>query len=204
MSDDDNDDDTGFDEAYAGVAPWDIGRPQDAFVRLADSGGLVGRVLDVGCGSGEHTLLAAARGHEAVGVDLSPRALELAQSKAAERGLPMATFKRANALDLRPNELGGTFHTVLDSGVFHIFDGAARYAFVRSLARVTRPGGHYHMLVFCDKEPADWGGPGRIRQSEIRSAFRDGWVVEKIIEDRFATNMDTVEGHAWFATVKRI
>lgn len=44
--------------------PWDIGRPQPAFVRLADSGLLAGRVLDAGCGTGEHALLAAARASE--------------------------------------------------------------------------------------------------------------------------------------------
>ena len=52
--------------------PWDIGRPQPAFVRLADSGLLCGAVLDAGCGTGEHALLAAARGADAVGVDVSP------------------------------------------------------------------------------------------------------------------------------------
>ncbi len=52
-----------WDTAYAegsAPAPWDIGRPQPAFARLADRGLLAGRVLDAGCGTGEHTLLAAA------------------------------------------------------------------------------------------------------------------------------------------------
>jgi len=45
----------GWDEAYAASrpAPWDIGRPQPAFVRLAEQGLLSGRVLDSGCGTGE-------------------------------------------------------------------------------------------------------------------------------------------------------
>lgn len=43
-------------------APWDIGRPQQAFVRLADEGRLTGRLLDAGCGTGEHALLAVSRG----------------------------------------------------------------------------------------------------------------------------------------------
>ena len=79
--------------------PWDIGRPQPAFVRLADSGLLSGWVLDAGCGTGEHAMLAAAHGADAVGADLSPRAIEQARAKAAGRGL-MARFEVADALHL--------------------------------------------------------------------------------------------------------
>src|SRR6202012_5527034 len=50
-----------WDDSYAAStpAPWDIGRPQPAFVRLAEQGLLAGRVLDSGCGTGEQTLLSA-------------------------------------------------------------------------------------------------------------------------------------------------
>ena len=51
-----------FEDSYAGKPPWDIDRPQPAFVALAESGLVTGRVLDVGCGTGEHALMAAAMG----------------------------------------------------------------------------------------------------------------------------------------------
>lgn len=47
------------DELYASTPPWDIGHPQPAFQALADTGKIHGRVLDVGCGTGEHALMAA-------------------------------------------------------------------------------------------------------------------------------------------------
>jgi SAM-dependent methyltransferase len=50
-------------------APWDIGRPQPTFVRLADEGRLTGRLLDAGCGTGENALLAASRGADVTGID---------------------------------------------------------------------------------------------------------------------------------------
>ena len=62
----------GFDAMYGGTPPWDIGRPQTVF-QLADDGAIIGRVLDVGCGTGEHALLAASLGLDAVGVDPAPR-----------------------------------------------------------------------------------------------------------------------------------
>jgi len=98
--------------------PWDIGAPQPAFVRLADRDLIGGRVLDAGCGTGEHALFAAARGADAVGVDVSERAIEQARSKAAARGLP-ARFEVASALSLE--QLGLTFDIVLDSGLFDVF-----------------------------------------------------------------------------------
>src|ERR1700678_3688678 len=67
-----------WDDAYAGdtPAPWDIGRPQPAFVRLADKGLLLGRLLDSGCGTGEQTLLAAPPGAGAMGLDVSVHPIE--------------------------------------------------------------------------------------------------------------------------------
>ncbi len=103
-----------FDAIYAADKPpaWDIGRPQPAFNQVAKSGGLAGRILDAGCGTGEHALMAASLGYEAVGVDMSVRAIETARTKAAERGVE-TRFLVADALRLV--ELGEQFETVLDS-----------------------------------------------------------------------------------------
>ena len=59
----------GFNDAYRGTPPWDIGRPQGAFRAIADAGALHGRVLDAGCGTGEHALLAASLGFDTTGIE---------------------------------------------------------------------------------------------------------------------------------------
>jgi predicted RNA methylase len=41
-----------FASMFAGKAPWDIGKPQPAFVEAADKAR--GSVLDAGCGTGEN------------------------------------------------------------------------------------------------------------------------------------------------------
>src|SRR5258708_19641201 len=64
----------GFDAAYTGLPPWDIGRPQQAYVELVQTGKIHGSVLDVGCGTGEHALYLAQHGHEAWGIDAGVRA----------------------------------------------------------------------------------------------------------------------------------
>lgn len=192
----------GWDSAYEGSpAPWDIGRPQPAFVRLADDGLLSGRLLDAGCGTGEHVLLAAAHGADAMGVDVSGLAIEKARAKAAERGLT-ARFEVADALHL--GRLGERFGIVIDSGLFHVFDDADRPRYVASLAAVVEPGGTYFMMCFSDKQPGVLG-PRRVREEEIRAAFADDWEIMSLTPSQFSIN--PIEGdtaaQAWLAVIRR-
>jgi cyclopropane fatty-acyl-phospholipid synthase-like methyltransferase len=192
----------GWDSAYEGSpAPWDIGRPQPAFVRLAEAGLLSGRLLDAGCGTGEHALLAAAHGADAMGVDLSTLAIEKARAKAAERGLT-ARFEVADALHLEL--LAERFGTVIDSGLFHVFDDADLPRYVTSLAAVVEPGGTYYMMCFSDKQPGVWG-PRRVREEEIRAAFTDGWEIVSLTPDQFSINpiQGTNVAQAWQAVIRR-
>ncbi len=118
-----------FDRSYLGTPPWDIGRPQPAFVGLAEAGLIQGRVLDAGCGTGEHVLMVAERGLHATGIDAAPRAIAAATKKAHERHLP-ARFLLWDALRL--SDLEESFDTVLDSGLFHVFDDESRATYVEA------------------------------------------------------------------------
>src|SRR5258705_1388804 len=145
-----------FDAMYVGTPPWDIGRPQPVFAALADAGAWQGKVLDAGCGTGEHTLLAAERGLDATGVDLAGAAIAAAEAKGRDRGLS-ARFLVWDALDLAG--LGEQFDTVLDCGLFHVFEDTDRPAFLDSLRAAVRPGGRHFMLCFSDRQPGDWRPP---------------------------------------------
>lgn len=70
-----------------GNVAWDISRPEDAFARLAESDALRGRVLDVGCGTGEHALQATGLGLEVRGIDAAPMAIELTKEMAGAHWL---------------------------------------------------------------------------------------------------------------------
>ena len=194
-----------WDAAYtaSAPAPWDIGRPQPAFLRLASSGLLAGQVLDAGCGTGEHALLAARFGAEVVGVDVSARAIEQARAKAAARGIG-ARFAVADALSLA--DLGLTFDTIIDSGLFHVFDDTSRARYVASLASVLRPGGSCYLMCFSDRQPGT-AGPRRVTQAELRDAFSDGWTIVRIEPDAFEVNPgifgEATTVQAWLADISR-
>src|SRR6185369_5853792 len=71
-----------WDASYQdGPAPWDLGQPQPAVVRLAAEGGFTGAVIDVGCGTGDNALHVAALGVSVLGVDVAETALALARAK---------------------------------------------------------------------------------------------------------------------------
>lgn len=187
-------------DLYASPPPWDIGHPQPAFDALAKAGALSGRVLDAGCGTGEHTLLAASLGLDATGVDLASNALDQAEHKARERGLK-ARFLRHDARRLA--ELGEMFDVVLDCGLFHIFANPDRAAYVDSLRSALAPGGRYFMLGFSDQQPGDWG-PHRLTRSEITAAFRDDWRIDTLEPATIEITTDPDGARAWLAALTRL
>jgi len=192
-----------WDDSYQdGPAPWDVGQPQPAVMRLADQGAFVGPVLDAGCGTGENALQIAAAGARVLGVDVAETALSIAREKARARHLDV-DFVLADAFQLA--RLDRMFETVLDCGLFHTFDTDERRDYVESLASVTASGGHLVVLCISDAEPGTWG-PHRITQDELKAAFSRarGWNVLSISPDRVVTSFDADGASAWLARIERL
>jgi cyclopropane fatty-acyl-phospholipid synthase-like methyltransferase len=186
-----------FEEAYQGTPPWDIGRSQREFVRLEEAGKISGDVLDVGCGTGENALFLASRGHEVWGVDSVPAAIETARRKAEKRGLA-ATFLVKDTMSL--HEIGRTFDTVIDSGLFHTLSNPERPRFVWNLSVVLKPGGTYFMLAFSEHEPGGYG-PRRITKKEIQETFSDGWRINEIRAAIFESHTRPQGSQAWLSSI---
>ncbi|WP_241997990.1 MULTISPECIES: class I SAM-dependent methyltransferase [Kribbella] len=192
-----------WDASYQdGPAPWDVGRPQPAIVRLAAQGQFAGTVLDAGCGTGENALHVASLGFSVLGVDVAETALAMARAKAGDRGIE-AEFAAADALHLE--RLGRRFETVLDCGLFHTFNRDERPGYVTSLASVTEDDGTLFVLCFSDDGPDT--GPHPVTQEDLRTAFdpSTGWNVAAIEPDRVQTRFHDDNGApAWLATINRI
>jgi cyclopropane fatty-acyl-phospholipid synthase-like methyltransferase len=188
-----------FDSAYRGTPPWDIGRPQKEFIELVRTKEITGSVLDIGCGSGENALFFAQEGFLVWGIDSSPLAIQKAQEKSQQRGLP-AHFQVLNALEL--TRLNRTFNTATDSGLFHTLSDEDRPLFVKSLAAVLSPRGTYFMLCFSDQEPPGYG-PRRISEQEIRETFSDGWSINYVRPATFESNTRARGPRAWLSSITR-
>jgi cyclopropane fatty-acyl-phospholipid synthase-like methyltransferase len=193
-----------FKEFYDGKAPWDIGKPQGTFADVTDR--VTGPVLDAGCGTGEHALFFAARGHRVTGIDFVEEPIRRARTKAAERGLSVEFL----VMDARVlGDRGERFASVIDCGLFHGFSDDDRRRYVGRLARVVEPGGRLFLLCFSDEEPAG-EGPRRVSRQELHDAFADGWEVESVQPTRIEVNPELTEvkfseggPKGWFAVVRR-
>jgi SAM-dependent methyltransferase len=163
-----------FDEAYRSrSAPWVIGEPQPAIVELQRAGWIHSKVLDVGCGTGEHTILLTRLGYDVLGIDFAPNAVEQARANAAKKGVD-ARFEFADAMNLGDEP---RYQTIVDSALFHIFDDADRAQYVSSLHAAVLPGGLVHVLALSD---AGRGFGPQVGETEIREAFGDGWVLDAL------------------------
>jgi len=103
-------------------------------------------VLDLGCGAGFDTFVAAQRvGLEGrvVGIDLSPEMIAVAQAGQAEAGFPQVEFCEA-PVEALPF-LDASFDIAISNGVLNLVPD--KPAALREILRVLRPGGR---LQACD------------------------------------------------------
>ena len=190
-----------FDDNASSPPPWDTSWPQRELVRLVEEQAIRGRVLQVGCGTGENVLYLAKQGcGEAWGVDASPAAIAKAKQKVEQRGIK-ASFHLGDPLTL--SHLGTTFDTVLDFGVFHTLSDADHPTYVQSLASVLPLNSRLYLVCLSEHEIDGWSGLRRVTQAGIQRAFGEGWKINLIRRAVLDTTTSTDGWQAWFASIIR-
>src|SRR5262245_13187985 len=141
-------------------------------------------VLDIGCGTGELTRLAARRADFAHGVDLARELVDYARRQAAHEGLRNVTFTQADA-QVHPFD---TRYEVVISRHGTIFFGDPQAAFT-NIARALSPGGRMTLLSWQPVARNEW-------QLVIRAALSGGEVPPAPAEDPPGSlkNPDDVRG----------
>lgn len=102
-------------------------------------------ILDVGCGTGRHSLEAARRGHNVTGVDISGKLISKASSQARVEGLKI-DFRIG---DMRTLDFEGRFDAVIFMDVsFGIFDDIENQKVMKNALDALKPGGKALFSLF--------------------------------------------------------
>ena len=109
-------------------------------------------VLDLACGDGRHTLRLAAHARRVVGLDQSPRSLQMARQKCA--AAPNVTFMAGSML--APAFPPATFDGVWFSQAFEYVPPDRRDGLLSTLHAVLKPTGILYMSVETWAHPRRW------------------------------------------------
>lgn len=121
-------------------------RIQPLLPALQDSGS-VPKILELGSGAGNFSLLLAQQGYDLTGVEISPTAVAWAQDKARAEGAN-AAFQVDNVVELASCG-NAAFDVVVDGHCLHCIVGADRASCLAAVLRVLRPGGTFIVLTMC-------------------------------------------------------
>jgi ubiquinone/menaquinone biosynthesis C-methylase UbiE len=180
----------------------DVGRRDAVLAPVADTLLTAARIqrgesiLDVGCGCGATTIVAAGQARpdgKATGVDLSEPMLTVARQRAAEGGLTTVSFVQGDA---QTDDLGDAHDVVISRfGTMFFDDPVAAFT---NIGRAVRPGGRLFIATWRPLSLNDWltvpgtallrygtlpdsqpGAPGMFAQADpdlLRSTLtRAGW-----------------------------
>ncbi|MFJ3204704.1 class I SAM-dependent methyltransferase [Streptomyces sp. NPDC086989] len=111
-------------------------------------------VLDVGCGAGRTTRLAARRATRGrvLGLDLSEPMLDKARESAAREGIANAAFVQGDA-QVQPLDAGSFDAVISRYGMTFFTDPVAAFA---NLHRALRPGGRLAFICAAEAEANEW------------------------------------------------
>ncbi len=197
-----------YEMAYRfGVTPWEQASPDSGFVMQLrslldrESVGLAvpARALDMGCGTGDHSIELARRGWQVKGLDSVARAVEQASSKA--RGAQVdAEFLQADVTNL-PAAVGTGFRLILDVGCYHGLPSRARIAYAQQVTTVADPDAILLMFAFS---PGRRGPlPAGASRVDIEQTFT-GWRVvgDELADSRGLAAPIRLTAPHWFRLIR--
>jgi len=150
---------------------WHLSAPSPELLAAEADGwlGEAGTAVDIGCGAGTEIAYLAAKGWNAVGVDLSRTALNLAKREHAS-----VSFVRADVLSLPfPS---GAFHLAVDRGCFHYLSRGRWADYATEAQRVLRPGGRLLLRACLTSQ----GQRNDVTETRIIEAFA-GWAIDRLV-----------------------
>ena len=149
-----------------GDTPWDKGFAAPPLVDFLTRHPIRGEVLVPGSGSGHDVRTLAAQGAIVTGLDISLSAIRGAQSFPCVAG---EIHEQGDLFQLPP-KWHGRFDWVVEHTCFCAIAPALRSDYVRAIAQVLKPDGHYFALFFLNPD-AEEGPPFKTTKEEIKKLF---------------------------------
>jgi len=177
---------TETDEIYRNVPleeiPWNIETPPDAIVQLIETGKVNPcRALDIGCGVGNYAIYLAGKGFDVTGIDISPKAIELARKNAAEKKVE-CNFIVADLLGDLLEIINKPFDFAYDWEVMHHVYPGERKKFAGNVYNILNQGAKYLSVCFSDRDTT-FGGSGKYRNTRLGTILY--FSSEKEMDDLF-------------------
>ena len=137
----------------SGSRRGDRGVPASGLVELVEGRNALprGRALDLGCGTGTNSIYLSQNGWSTTGVDMVPRALEVAR-RSAERAGVAPKFVEGDVIRLRELGIDGDFNLLVDVGCFHTLPAGLRARYVASISSVASAGATLFLYAFSPRK----------------------------------------------------
>ena len=182
-----------FSAVYQSEVPWEIGDIQPELKALLTAYPPHGKVLDVGCGSGDTAIAVGRLAYEVLGIDFVETAIEKAHEKLRSLENPEAlNIKFICGNGLRPSYCGKDFGAIIDSGFMHLFDEKELQGYFADIYDALDVGGRIYLIEISHEFEIP-NAPRAINKEMLQEAFRpERWKFLALKDGFFANKVSPV------------
>ena len=170
-----------------GDLPWDVKRADSSLTILVENKTIPrGRVLEIGCGTGENSIWLAKQKFEVTACDISATAIKLAQEKAQKNKVECDFIVADFLIELIS---GGHFDFVFDRGCFHSFrKSKERLKIAKNVSSHLNENGFWLSLMGSADAPPREIGPPMLSAKNIVVAVEKYFEIISLTKSHFETD----------------
>ena len=170
-----------------GDTPWDIGKPDFNLIQTVTTMAIKpGKVLDIGCGTGDNSIWLSQKNFQVIGIDTSEIAIQKAIEKASKANVK-CTFI---VIDFLTNKIeGAPFGFAFDRGCFHSLNSdEERKSFAENVAAHLKKDGLWLSLVGNADEQRHGPGPPQRTARDIVNSVESCFEILSLVSSYFGSN----------------
>ncbi|MBW2992014.1 class I SAM-dependent methyltransferase [Candidatus Woesearchaeota archaeon] len=152
------------------------------FAEFISKKGVKGKVLDIGCGNGRHSVYFAKKGFEVYGIDVSKNAIEIARWNAKENKVKV-NFRAGSVFSLPYSK--DSFDVIIDSGCLHHLRKPQWKMYLKNILRVLKKNAYMELHCFSVNTPPLGVFRARKRNWSLRRRHYNHFFNEKEIKELF-------------------